>query len=100
MYDENQQYNFDQNYTEVNFGKFLGFDGLTFKQEITIQPVENRLLIEIIPVTDIPNVIPNRGLFDQNYQESDLLVDENNVISPLLIDSRNGGVYADVLIEP
>lgn len=100
MYDENTQYNFDQNYTNADFGKFLGFYGLTYKQELTIDPVTNRLLIEIIPVTDAPNTIPNRALFDENYQSSDTLVDVNDVISPLLIDYRNGGVYADVLIEP
>ncbi len=99
MYNENTQYNFDENYTNANLGYAVGFYGTTLKQELTMDSLTNRLLIEVIPVTESTSVLPNRAIFDDNYTNSDILVDSNEILSPLPIDTRNMGIYADLIIE-
>lgn len=98
MYNENTQYNFDENYENVAFGWAQGFHGTTLKQELTID-TDNRLLIEIIPVDESVSDLPDRALFDDNYTNTDILVDTDDVLTPLPMDSRNMGIYADVEIE-
>lgn len=94
--------NFDANNEKVSFGYAAGYYGSEILTDLHIDPVENRLLIEIIPVPGDPDTLPTRGHFDGNHTYSDLVVtdDSNEDIVPLLIESTTLGVYADVLIEP
>jgi len=62
----------------------------------------NRLLIEIEVVTDNVGTLPAQpAIRDQNNVPVSLAVtdDANETPTPLLIDSRNGFLYLDVLIE-
>ena len=76
-------------------------DGVT-PVDVGIDPVTNRLLIEITPVSDSsPATLPTVAPRDGNNVPVHLLVtdDASETITPFLIDSRNGLLYVDVLVE-
>lgn len=57
-----------------------------------------RLLVEIVAVADTTST-QNDPKIDDNRISSGLVVDDNGDVQPLLIDSRNGYLFADVNIE-
>lgn len=68
-------------------------------EPIQVATASGRLLLDITVVTtSTPGTIP--GVRDQNFVPGLLCVEtDTDTISPFIIDSRNGLLYVDVLVE-
>jgi len=69
-------------------------------EALRVDPSTNRLLIEIMAVSDVPTSNPFTKI-DQNYEGCSMAITDNvaETIRPLGIDPRNGGVWVDILEE-
>ena len=88
----------DQNYVPVG----LGVDGTGGTKQLRVDPITNRLLIDITLVSDVaPPAFPVNAPRDSNHMPVAMAVTDNAAKTPrpLLIDSRNGYIFCDIEVE-
>lgn len=68
-------------------------------ERLLVDASTGRLLIAIQVVTEPSSPTLNNSKIDGNYEHTALAVDSSNNPVPLHIDSRNGFLFADVLME-
>lgn len=77
----------------------LAFDGTT-TQPLKVDPVTGRLLIAIDIVSSTsPANSRTLAKHDDNCEPTALVVDDNGDYKNLLVDSRNGSLWCDILVE-
>ena len=65
---------------------------------IRVDPVTGRLLIEIYYLPEVARTL-NRTKIDENSEDVSKAINDDGDIVPLLIDSRNGYLLVDLLVE-
>jgi hypothetical protein len=77
----------------------LGVDGSGNTLPLRVDPATGRLLIEIVGVTSVsPPTLPTTLPRDSNRVHVAGAMSGTDV-SPLLIDTRNGTLWVDILVE-
>ena len=80
----------------------LGTDGVGGTKQLRVDPATSRLLIDITIVADTtPPTFPIVAKRDNNQIPVGMAVtdDANQTPRPLLIDSRNGYLFCDIIVE-
>jgi hypothetical protein len=67
-------------------------------ENLKVDPITNRLLIEIEIVSEPISPVLNSAKIDENSENVALATDGTNII-PLHIDNRNGYLFVDLLEE-
>ena len=89
----------DQNRVTVGMG--VTDDADKTPSQLLVDPSTERLLIDITVVATSTPVLGTVASHDADYTTTKLGVydDSTKTVSTLLIDSRNGYLYCDVLVE-
>jgi hypothetical protein len=80
----------------------LGSDGVGGTKQLRVDPATNRLLIDIAVLPDVdPPTFPITAPRDNSNNPVGMAVTDNAAKTPrpLLIDSRNGYLFCDIIIE-
>lgn len=80
----------------------IGTDGVGGVKQLRADPASKRLLIDITIVSDVaPPSFPVTAKRDNNGEPVGMAVTDNAAKTPrpLLIDSRNGYLFCDILVE-
>lgn len=65
---------------------------------LIVDSITNRLLIDITHVSNKTSTL-NSITRDKNYKEVDIVIDDNDIIRPLQVDSRNDYLFVDLTQE-
>lgn len=88
----------DDNSVSIIYG-VSSVDGVTILP-LKIDPVTGRVLAEIDTTLDVPPVLQDRAIKDDNSVSTMLCVaDDDSGVLPLMIDSTNNEVFIDLVIE-